>query len=275
MENKSLRPDLACHSIIIKNCTQSTAYFVGRRIHEEMKADPFRKWMLRDIQIQTKWIHFYGKCAEIAVCERIFKDIERIHADRIYSKMSPWTAMIAAYGRNGEMCKVRALYKRVLGSAISQCVDRKFFILVLNACSHCDDIELAQKVWTTDLRTDDRMRFDSFVVTAAVDCFSRKGRVQEARAIIDEFEYHQNHVGRQRDDVRSGADAENERAMWMALLAGTKTHCDLKMTRDIFAEIESRFKELRVDEDASSGMKGAFSDYWDCDKLDSLLSRRI
>eukprot|EP01083_Nonionella_stella_P112809 332260_1 len=267
--NAKLKPNLACYSIILKNCTQTTAYYIGKKVHKQLLMDEHDQWILKDVQIRTKLIHFYGKCGDIEVCESIFEDI-KCDSYEIYERdIGIWNAMVTAFGRNGEMMKVKQLYKDMkMNGSICKYMDRKLYILLIQACGHCDDVMFAKEIWNDDIRNDE-IKYDSYVVTSAVDCFARKGLIQEARNIIVKYESF-----KQTKAVHT--DTENDRIMWMSLLSGARNTKDSELANQIYEQMKSKFKNMTQKElgAASVLLSNVYGVKFDVDKLDTLLKQK-
>ena len=225
--NKPIRPNLACYSIIFKNCTQTTSYYIGHKIHEQLKIDKYSNWILKDIQIQTKLIHFYGKCGKTEKCQEIFDEIQQKQYKFYVQDIGIWNAMITAYGRNGELDKIKDLYSKLKKLNI---IDRKSYILLINACSHCNDIQFAKIIWQNDIEND-KIKYDSFVVTSIIDCFSRKGLIKQGRDIINKYE-----------SFKNNKVNDNDKTMWLSLLSGCRNSGDPHLADSIYAEMKARFK---------------------------------
>lgn len=218
-----LKPNLACYSIIFKNCTKTTSYYIGHKMHQQLKNDQYNKWILNDIQIQTKLINFYGKCGKTDECQKIFDDIKENQFEKYENDISIWNAIINAYGRNGNIEKIKYLYSIINKKQI----DRKFYILLINACSHCNDVEFAKEIWENDIKNDN-IKYDSFVITSIIDCFSRKGLIKQAKDIIVKYK---------KFKKSNNTSDTNDKIMWMSLLSAAKNRGDINLANELYKDI--------------------------------------
>eukprot|EP01084_Bolivina_argentea_P024072 44919_1 len=179
--NDKLLHDAITFSMVLKACTQSTAYYIGEKIYNMLKNDKDKKKLLKDVQIQINLINVYGRCGKVNVCKEIFQE------SRNKMDISIWNALINAYARNGKMKRIRKIYDKIKRmDELYKTVDRKFYICLMNSCSHCGDTEFVNEIWN-DIN-DENIKYDSYVVTSLVDCFCRKGLIDEGRNMINEYE---------------------------------------------------------------------------------------
>ena len=105
----------------------------------------------------------------------------------------------------------------------------KTFVLLLNVCNHCGDLEQAIHIWQHQIN-DDEMKYDEYVISSLIDCYSRKGQWEKARSLIEEFEEY--------------SQTQHEH-MWMSLLSSfSKNKCNSEnnvIVDDIYDQIRMRF----------------------------------
>lgn len=222
-----LTPNVVCYDIVLDSCTKHTAYHIGKRIHRQMKETEDGRRIEREIEIQTNLIHFYGKSGVMTECEKLLGEIES--GDRIRRDIRVWNAMITAYGRNGDLEKAMECFESVTKVDSEMKSDRNTFIAIVNACSHCGDVEEGYRIWKQEIE-DDAIKYDSYLVTAVVDCLARRGMVEMAYRVVMEYE-----------KCRKEKSA-NDDNMWIALLSGAKQARHKTMLRELYREIEFRFE---------------------------------
>ena len=216
---KGMVRNTICYSIVFKACTQATAFHIGRDIHERLKCDDQNKEMLEDPSIQINLIEFYAKCGSLATSQEMFDDIE-------CKDISVWNAMIKAYGRNGDIESALRIYERM--DVEANC---KTFTILLNACNHSGNVEEALRIWKEEM-VDEDMKYDSFVVATLVDCFGRRGLLDEAQTMVIDYE------------ERKSKEHPNDVTMWKSLLNGCKLHHDGERAEGVFVEMQNRLKTL-------------------------------
>ena len=225
-----MNANIICYDIVLDAATKETAYHFGMRVHEKLKLDNDDKWILDETEIQTNLIRMYGKCGLMGKCEEIWNDIKRRQNKKYFHEISIWNAMINAYGRNGDLLRATE-YFRKLQSIQSLKPDRNTFILMINACGHSGEEEEANRIWLNEI-TDDVIKYDSFVVTSLVDCFSRKGKIERAYQIVLEYEKY-----------RGLELHSNDENMWISLLSGARQQNDDNAVNQIYAEIKQRYEK--------------------------------
>merc|ERR1712129_94229 len=102
--------------------------------------------------------------------------------------------------------------------------DKKTFIHILSGCNHCGLVEEAKTVWNQI--KDDGIKFDSFLMAAFIDCFSRSGRIKEAMQIFGEYE--------QNKKIKDANDSK----IWISLLNGCKIAKDEKSANEIYESMQ-------------------------------------
>lgn len=223
-----LQPDIITYIIALTSCTNGTIYHFGKQIHDELKQNTDNHWMLNNIEIQTGLINMYGKCGQLVVCEQIFDDIKQHETDKYHKETVIWNAMIHAYGRNGDIDKAQKLYHK-MKNEIGVDVDSKTYILLLNALSHSGEVTEAKDLWENEI-IDANIKYDEYVMTSLVDCFSRRGMLQEAYKKVVEYE----------ENMKNG---HNE-IMWMTLLSGCNKSSDKSVASMVCNEYEKRFGRI-------------------------------
>ena len=219
--NNGIDLDVICYVVAFKAFTNNTALYLGQEIHEQLKRDKNgRGWMLRDVSLQISLINFYGKCSMLSICEEIIGEIENNEPQKYRTEIGIWNAMIHAFGRNGDLERVHAIYERICDELECE-PDRKTFILMLNACGHCGDVERAQVIWNEEIESEE-MKRDCFVVNAFIDCCARNGLIEETYKFVLDH-----------DDVVDGIG-------WMSLLTAAKIHSHPDLVQQIHSEMNAR-----------------------------------
>ena len=236
-----MEPDITTFIIALTSCANGSLYHQGCSIHEEMQRDVNKHSMLRDVQIRATLINFYGKSGQLDNCWKIFGD------EKLEKETSTWNAMIHALGRNGQIDRAMEMYRNMDSCGVG--VDGKTYIALLNALSHVGEAEQAYLLWRTQI-TDDGIKYDRFVMTSLVDCFTRKGMLQEALNRVMEYE-----------EKTNGCD----HIMWMTLLNGCSKHPGHSIERVIVDEYAKRFDSVSVDHNQSKQI--------DLSELESAMSK--
>ena len=218
----------ACFGIVFLNCTKGELLEIGQRIHSELERDGSKLDILQSVDVQTNLVNMYAHFGMVTECERIFEGIKANEFGKYCTEISLWNHMIYAYGRNGQMDRVRALFGEMKGSLVMKPTE-KTFVFLFNACSHCGDPKTAIQIWKRDMK-DNAMKYNQFVVSALVDCLCRNNHLNAALQLILKYEKKTKH---------------KYVVMWMALLSG----CKSKLTQNdllasfVFDAMQKRFDD--------------------------------
>ena len=218
METKytALTADVITFAILFEACSNESAYHFGVEMHEEIKGR--RPDIIGDPVVQCNLINLYGKCGMMEHCWSMFEGIEQ-------RPIAVWNAMLHALGRNGDMDGVHRLRER-MQSESGLVSDAKTYAVLLNACSHSGDVEEAQRLWAEEIA--EEMKSDLYLMTAFVDCLTRKGEVAAAKEMIERYERAEN--------------VEGNKVMWMSLLTGCHKHDEVDLAQQVYEEIVHRFR---------------------------------
>lgn len=203
-----LKYDIISCEIVLKACTQSTSFHFATKIHKDLQLN-YPEY-LNDTSIIINLINLYGKCGMINEVENIFyvNDNNKENIDICH-------ACIKAYGRNGNFSKTQMIYNKYLRNR----ANRKTYILLMNAYTHCGYINETENIWLKDIMDED-IKYDCYVITCLVDCFSKNGYLNKAMKLIEDYEFRKN------NNVHS--------PMWISLINGCKMFNDKQMARKIY-----------------------------------------
>ena len=248
LECDRMEHDVIFYTVIIASCIESGNVLDGKEVHESLKRDESKQWILNHDEIATNLINFYGKEGAMEQCQAIFGDGARASGTEMKS-VSVWNAMLHSYGMNGDIERAKSLFDGMVHDGDQRLraprANRKTFIHMINALSHCGDIDGAVKVWEEKIESE-KIKYDDFVMSALIDCMARNGEVRKG------FEY------------ITRCNVQNEVA-WIALMSGCKRSNDLEMAQRVFHEMIGRFGESAVCVEAACKMFHDFS---------NLMSRR-
>ena len=211
LQEREVECPMLWYNIALKACTQGTLLRFGQDIHRYLECHEPN--MLQQCSLIINLLNMYGKCAMVDICGQIFEGV------RERKDVSIFNAMIHVYGRNGQLKEAMELFE-CIGNDDKMVPDRKTFILLINGCSHCGDMETARDMWGRI--GDEDIKMDEYVMTAVVDGLARNGRLQEARGLLLE-------------------NAVRAQVVWKALLSGCVKHGHAEMAKRIHQDIESMF----------------------------------
>ena len=220
-----VKPDMTSYQNALASCAEDTSLDSGRQIGEEMKRMFPDSELSQSVTIQMNLIQMYGKCGYLEQCEVLFEEMKRKQPAMYHREICIWNAMLHAFGRNGYLHRVKALYAQLLEER-ELAPDRQTFIDVLNAYGHCHDSDIgeAQRLWNEIGNL--FVKFDCIVVTTLVDCLSRRGCLNDAYDVIMQFE---------------NETEDTYYAMWLAVLSGCRKFENRLLGQKIYDEMEQRF----------------------------------
>ena len=176
----------------------------GQSIYRKLQQDRDENdWILKDLSVQINLINMYGKCGKLEEAKKIFEEIKASEYEKYCAEISVWNAMIHAFARNADLEEAKNILKR-MEIETNLRPNTKTFVLLLNVCNHCGDLEQAIHIWQHQIN-DDEVKYDEYVISSLIDCYSRKGQWEKARRLIEEFEEY------------SQTQCEH---MWMSLFSG-------------------------------------------------------
>ena len=223
----NIEPDVICYRLLFTACTNVTNYYYGSQFHDKLKNSKDLKWMLRVNEIQINLINMYGKCGMLDKSQEIFDDIKRNEYNNKYSiNTQIWNAIIHTYGRNNYVDKSMELYHKMKDD-IGLKPDNNTYKILLNACSHSGDDKLGRNIWMKEIN-DIEIKYDVYVMTAFIDCISRKGYITEAYEYIMEYR-------------KITFDKLSDEVMYTALIAGCKKHNNLLIAQSVHNEMTKKF----------------------------------
>ena len=223
--NDQAIPDAISYAIALKACVESTAYHIGFEIDERLKQSENRN-IRRHVSVIINLIELYGKCGRLRDVENMLQQVKSTQFETLCNEIGIWNACIKAFGRSGELQKAKGIFDRMRRETELR-ADRKTFLLLLNTCNHCGDLDEAESIWFNKI-SDMDVKYDSHIVTTLVDCFVRGGKLSKAKDLILEFEEYTN---------------SPYEAMWTSLMNGCKQFNDHNMAKQIFPEIKQRFSK--------------------------------
>ena len=152
-----------CHLMAIRACINTENYILGQEIEQKIN-DINDINDDDDIDIKIALIELYGNCGDISKSLELFNSIN----DK-KKTIQCYNTMINVYGINGKL----QLAKKIFNDAKKQnnLFTEKTFVALINACSYYGDINFAHKIWINEI-IDDNIKFNKFVITSLVDCFS-------------------------------------------------------------------------------------------------------
>eukprot|EP01084_Bolivina_argentea_P092876 167068_1 len=188
------------HLLAIKACKNMQNFDKGNEIYNKLKHKNISS------ELQSSFIDFYASFGDINMALNIFDCIEN------KNDICLWNAILHCYGRNGDMVNAKNIFDNILNNS-DIIPDITTYSTFLNACSHCGQVNMAEFVWENHI-TDDNIKYDKYVMTAYVDCFSRNGYLEKAYKLVNDYGF-----------------VDNNHEMWFSLLSGCRNHDNKLMAK--------------------------------------------
>ena len=217
----NLEANVVSYSILFKACAQSTLLHVGQCVHDELERTESNKWMLSQTTIQTNLINMYGECGELQICEDLMDKIKVSEPRKYLKEIRIWNSMNNAYGKNGQMNKVKDVFVRMKAEGLVP--NNWTYTIMISNYGHFGMIEDAKDIWN-NLSKNEELKNDKLIVAASIDCLSRNGHLDDAYDLIVEYE-----------DIC-------DEAMWISLLGGCRKFDNKQMAQIVFYEFAKRFR---------------------------------
>ena len=236
IKNKNLIPDSVCYAILFKACTHGSYIQFAQKIYKKLKDD--NDDILKQVNIIQHLINMFGKFGMIKECKEIFNKYEwKNNNDN--DNMIIWNAMINAYGINGDIISVKQMYDEMKTDKIGLIPNLTTFILLLNAYSHCGDIETAKKIYNNDI-IDIDIKYDEYIITNIINCYSKNGLLINAYDLIKEYEQITQNVATE--------------IMWTSILNGCCKHNDKIIANQVYQEMCKRFENIKHENNTVSSL---------------------
>ncbi|EFJ38590.1 hypothetical protein SELMODRAFT_70373, partial [Selaginella moellendorffii] len=117
-----------------------------------------------DVMVNTAVIDMHGKCSELEAAEFVFSTMP------VCTPVS-WNAVIAAYARNGNICKALGFFREMFLDSVPP--NEVTFLVLMNSCSHRGLVPEGMKLFYSQELLNSRSMHHSCVA----DLSARAGRV--------------------------------------------------------------------------------------------------
>ncbi|XP_031103274.1 pentatricopeptide repeat-containing protein At4g21065-like isoform X2 [Ipomoea triloba] len=192
MREEGVLPDKVAMVNVVNACAKLGAMQKARLIHEYILRNNFTL----NVILGTAMIDMYAKCGNVDSAREIFDCMRQ-------KNVITWSAMIGAYGYNGQGKKALDLFALMLQNGIQP--NRITFVSLLYACSHSRLVEDAQKLFRS-MQGEYGVTPDVKHYTCMVDVLGRAGRFEEAQSLIQNM------------------TVEKDEGLWGALLGACRIH---------------------------------------------------
>ncbi|XP_024537308.1 pentatricopeptide repeat-containing protein At4g02750 [Selaginella moellendorffii] len=198
-----VKPDCISFLVVLDVCANSTILEQGKRLH----ARAISHGLDSNAKVATALINMYGKCGLLGVALELFEKLED-------KEVMAWTAMVAAYGYNGQGKAGLMVFHRMVMEGVEP--DDILYICVLCLCGHAGLYKDGLEEYLS-LQGDFGMvpTMEHFVCVA--DLLGRAGHTSQAQELLESMPF----------------DADG--TAWKLLLTNCKLHGDFGRA-EIFGE---------------------------------------
>ncbi|XP_031475053.1 pentatricopeptide repeat-containing protein At5g66520-like [Nymphaea colorata] len=181
---------------VLSACAELGALDLGRWVHTY--AD--RMGFVRNVSLGNALVHMYSKCGLIDMAYRVFRNITG-------RTVVSWTAMINGFAMNGRSEEALNTFHCMQAAGVKP--DGVTFIAVLGACAHAGSVKRGWDLFKSMTRAYG-IEPQALHYGCMVDLLGRAGHLDEAQKLMESMPFGPNDV------------------VWGALLAGCRTHEDVK-----------------------------------------------
>ena len=159
---------------VLKSVAVFSALRIGQRIHNFIVVNG----LSCDLAHCNALITMYSKCGDLYSARNVFDKMSE-------RNLISWSAMMGGYGVHGNFDEVLCLFDRMLDLGVSP--DGATFTTVLTACSHGGRVETGKECFDLMVKRF-QLRPSIEHYTCMVDMLGRAGRVEEAKAVVENME---------------------------------------------------------------------------------------
>eukprot|EP01018_Ginkgo_biloba_P024636 Gb_26501 [translate_table: standard] len=172
MDKRDIRADYYPYVPLVQGCINMKSLGEGKLVHAHMIETGFKP----DVSLETKLVIMYAKCRSLADARRVLDQMPERNA-------VSWTALIAAYARNGRSEEALALFFEMQQTSVQP--DQFTFASLLPACANLADLERAKEVHGGIIRAG--FQSDVVVGSALIDTYVKCGNIEDAQNVFDKM----------------------------------------------------------------------------------------
>ncbi|XP_077211096.1 tetratricopeptide repeat (TPR)-like superfamily protein [Tasmannia lanceolata] len=170
MQVSGVKPNLVTVLALLPACVGMAALNLVKEIH----GFSVRNHIDPNPHLSSGLVEAYGRCGFLSNARRVFDEIPE-------RDVVTWSAMVSAYGLNGEAETALSVFQQMESTKIRP--DRVSFLGVLKACSHAGLPDKALSYFK-QMQEDYGLEAGSDHYSCLIDVLSRAGRLHEAYGII-------------------------------------------------------------------------------------------
>ncbi|KAG6519456.1 putative pentatricopeptide repeat-containing protein At3g49142 [Zingiber officinale] len=173
MEIAGIEPDAVTLASILPACGDSSAFTLGRRIHQLIEM----KRMRPNLVLENALMDMYANCGCLKTAREIFDSMN-------WKDVVSWNSIISAYGMHGHGLDAIAFFDQMVKSGIKP--DSIAFLSIISACSHAGLVNQGKHYF--NLMTEHYHLSPTIEHYACmVDLLARSGNLNEAYDFIIEM----------------------------------------------------------------------------------------
>ncbi|KAI4334553.1 hypothetical protein L6164_019232 [Bauhinia variegata] len=220
---------------IIQIYARDRAVHLGKKLHAHLIING----LVGLTVIASKLIAFYAACGKLSIARKLFEGIPTTNVHR-------WIALIGSCSRCGFYKEALGIFSEMQTEGLNP---NKFVIpSVLKACGHVCDGKTGEKLHGIILKCS--FQLDAFVTSALIDMYSKSGKIEEARRVLDGMVEKDivalnaivsgyAHIGRAKDalilvESMKSVGLKPNLVTWNALIAGYSQKGDQMMVDELF-----------------------------------------
>eukprot|EP01018_Ginkgo_biloba_P008769 Gb_30993 [translate_table: standard] len=206
MDYQDVRPESRNYASLLQACLNRKALSKGKLVHAHI----IRTGYNTDIFLETKLVIMYSKCGSLVDARRVLDEMPE-------GNVISWTAMIAAYSRQGHGLEAITLFYRMQLTGINP--NQFTFASVLVACAKLAILENGKKVHGCIIRMG--FQSDICVGSALINMYIKCKNTETARKVFDKM-------------------PERDVVSWTAMIAGYAQNGDVDEAFKLFHKMPER-----------------------------------
>ena len=190
--------------------------------------------LLNKSSLKAGMITLYGKCDNMVKAHSIFREtLHNIVDNTDKDILLLYASMMDCYAKIGDTYQVLTLYNELKDNYPNIKISDNIYCIIINSCSHSGNMADARDIFNESIQNNDGKPY-SYSLTAIIDCFSRKGYLDDAINIYHKYNKYFKHYHDKISKLRS-------------ILSGCKTFNDVKKAEYVVELIEQMYDECNID----------------------------
>ena len=178
-DNTHIIMDAYIYSIVLHCCGEMVSNVKGIQIVNELK-NMNQYDIYSHPYVLSAIIAMYAKCSEFDMAIQTFNENKSIITKDLQNIIIYYAVIMECYAKKGDIQQTILLYQELKSYNIT--VSDTIYCIIINACSHAGYTEQASQIFS-EYTQKSSSNMDGNVISSMVDCFGRKGYLNDAEQI--------------------------------------------------------------------------------------------